>query len=251
MRSSETATHPAAWVGAALFAISIACFLFTYALTFAGQPSQPSHGADAAVNLLLFGIFALHHSVFARTPVRRGVAGMVPAGLERTFYVAVASILLIVVCFGWRLLSGTLWQVEGVGRWLLHAVQLAGVVIIVCSVRIVNARELAGLAPVSPAQTDLQARGPYGWIRHPIYAGWLLVTFAVPLMTATRLAFAAAAAVYLLVAIPLEEGTLRRTAPEPFRRYAARVRWKLLPGVWLFVVILLGQTFELPRIEFE
>ena len=69
-------------------------------------------------------------------------------------------------------------------------------------------------------------------MRHPIYAGWLLITFAVPLMTMTRFVFAVVAGVYLIVAIPLEERTLRRTSPERFRRYASRVRWRLVPGVY-------------------
>jgi protein-S-isoprenylcysteine O-methyltransferase Ste14 len=48
----------------------------------------------------------------------------------------------------------------------------------------------------------------------------------------TRFVFAVVAAVYLVAAIPLEERTLRRTSPDRFRRYASRVRWRLVPGVY-------------------
>jgi cytochrome c oxidase subunit I+III len=87
VRSSETATHPAAWVGAALFAISIACFLFTYALTFAGQPSQPSHGADAAVNLLLAleGFYATVLLAMGLFTLARRRAGLLD-GVRRAVY---------------------------------------------------------------------------------------------------------------------------------------------------------------------
>jgi protein-S-isoprenylcysteine O-methyltransferase Ste14 len=111
---------------------------------------------------------------------------------------------------------------------------MAGVITTIWSANALGLRTLSGLAPdtVSAPEGDLSTSGPYGFVRHPIYAGWLLITFAVPLMTMTRFVFAASAALYLLVAMPLEERTLRRTSPGRFRRYAARVRWRLLPGVY-------------------
>ena len=51
-------------------------------------------------------------------------------------------------------------------------------------------------------------------------------------MTMDRGLFALLGAVYVLVAIPLEEGTLRRTAGAAYARYASDVRWKLVPGVY-------------------
>jgi len=232
-------TGPGAWVGALLFAISLAGFLFAYAFTFAGQPVTSRPVEDAAVNLLLFALFASHHSLFARTPIRAWVARRVPVLPERTLFVCVASLLLIVVCWSWRLLPGTIWKVEGAAAALLHAVQFAGIVLVIRSTAVVGVRELAGLAPShsgsqagSEVGASLTIRGPYRWIRHPIYAGWLLLTFGVPLMSTTRFVFAAASAAYLLLAIPLEERTLRSTMPHAYARYATQVRWRLLPGVY-------------------
>ena len=37
---------------------------------------------------------------------------------------------------------------------------------------------------------EFKTTGPYGYVRHPIYSGWLLLVFGVPTMTATRLVFA-------------------------------------------------------------
>ena len=74
--------------------------------------------------------------------------------------------------------------------------------------------------------------GPYRWVRHPIYLGWLLLVFGVPHMTATRLAFAAISSAYLVVAIPFEERSLVETFGDEYRRYQQAVRWRLVPGVW-------------------
>ena len=222
---------PGAWAGALLFAVSIAGFLFSYAFTFAGQPTASHPVQDITVNLLLFGGFACHHSLFARSRVRAWVARTVPAVTERTLFVGVASILLLVVCRWWRLLPGIVWHVEGAAALLLHAIQLAGLILIVRSAAVVGVADLAGLSSGHDG-AEVKIRGPYRWIRHPIYAGWLLLTFAVPLMSMTRLVFAAASAAYLLIAIPLEERTLRRAMPQGYGRYATQVKWRVLPGVY-------------------
>jgi len=222
---------PGAWAGAGLFAISIAGFLFSYAFTFAGQPTAPRPVYDTAVNLLLFLGFATHHSLFARTRMRGWVARTVPAVSERTLFVCVASVLLLLVCRLWRLLPGTVWHVEGAAAALLHATQIAGIFLVVRSAAVVGVRDLAGLSS-SHASSEVKIRGPYRWIRHPIYAGWLLLTFAVPLMSMTRFVFAVASAAYLLIAMPWEERTLRRLTPQGYARYSTQVKWRLLPGVY-------------------
>jgi protein-S-isoprenylcysteine O-methyltransferase Ste14 len=234
VRLPEPATRAAAWAGAALFALSITCFLYTYAVTFAAQQNGRLSSLDVTVNVLLFAAFAFHHSVFARLPVRAWVARTVPPHYERTLYVAIASALLIAVCLAWRVLPGTLWNLTGNSRWLMHGLQAGGVVLTVWSARALGLRTLAGLPPetASAREADLSTSGPYRFVRHPIYAGWLLITFAMPLMTMTRFVFAVLAAVYLVAAIPLEERSLRRTSPDRFRRYASRVRWRLVPGVY-------------------
>ena len=74
--------------------------------------------------------------------------------------------------------------------------------------------------------------GPYGWVRHPIYAGWFLVVFSVPAMTATQLVFAVTSSVYLIVGMVFEERSLVSAAPEAYRAYQRDVRWKVIPGVY-------------------
>jgi protein-S-isoprenylcysteine O-methyltransferase Ste14 len=69
-------------------------------------------------------------------------------------------------------------------------------------------------------------------VRHPIYAGWFLLVFAVPVMTTTRFVFAATSCIYLLIAIPLEERSLRRSSRGSYDAYMRKVQWKLLPGVF-------------------
>lgn len=75
--------------------------------------------------------------------------------------------------------------------------------------------------------------GPYRRIRHPGYTGLLLVWCSMPLLLGSRIAFAAVAAGFaiLIVRTSLEDRTLTAEL-EGYADYAARVRYRLLPGVW-------------------
>ena len=95
--------------------------------------------------------------------------------------------------------------------------------------------ELAARAQQAVAgqkEFHFKTTGPYGLVRHPIYLGWFLIVFAVGTMTMTRFVFATVSCAYLLVAIPLEERSLRRSSNGAYDRYMQQVRRKLIPGLY-------------------
>jgi len=222
-----------AWGGALLFAVSLSYFLFTYAFTFR-ETEQTSPALAIGVDLALFTVFALHHSVFARERVRAWVARTVPVTLERSFYVWVASLLLMGVCALWQPVAGVAWTIAGPAGWLFYLLMATGVWLSVRSAGVIDIWELAGVRQVGLSKTDgpFKTDGPYGLVRHPIYLGWFLMVFGVPTMTGTRLAFALVSCGYLLIAIPLEERTLRRTTGGNYDDYMRLVRWRIFPGIY-------------------
>jgi len=230
-----------AWAGAVLFAAALAYFLFSYSVTFGEIATGNATARAVAINVLLFSAFALHHSVFARLPVRAFVRRIVPIQLERSAYVWVASLMLIAVCLYWQAVPGVVWQVSSPWNWAVRLVQLAGIWLTLRSAAVIDGLELAGVRQVShpesqiphpAAQTvEFKTDGPYGWVRHPIYLGWILVVFSVGTMTMTRLVFATISSVYLLVAIPFEERTIRAQSPS-YGDYMRRVPRKLIPRVY-------------------
>jgi len=239
--TQHAAARAFAWAGAVLFAAALAYFLFSYSLTF-GEITEGTIAPGAIVfDIALFSVFALHHSIFARIPVRSSVRHIVPAKLERSVYVWVASLMLIGVCYGWRAVPGVLWQVSRPWSWSIVAVQLVGVWLTLRSAAVIDGLELAGVRQVSTPNAQLptpkseafefKTIGPYGWVRHPIYLGWILIVFSVGTMTMTRLVFAAVSSLYLVIAIPFEERTLRASA-SAYNDYISRVRWRLIPGVY-------------------
>lgn len=226
-----------AWTGAGLFAGSLAYFLYTYAVTFGEITGGRAAAGDIIFDVALFSAFAGHHSVFARESVRAWISRRVVPGLERSLYVWAASLMLIGVCWLWRPIPGTLWQIRGAGVLACYAVQVAGVWLTLRSASIIDVWELAGVRQASADTArrrdwDFRADGPYGLVRHPIYLGWLLIVFAVPTMTMTRLLFAIVSSVYIVIAIPFEERSLRRASNGAYDAYMHRVRRRLLPGLY-------------------
>lgn len=85
---------------------------------------------------------------------------------------------------------------------------------------------------VLPAVRSIVARGPYRWLRHPVYMGELILMVACVMaaLDGFRLLALAAGTVLLVVRIRAEEEVLM--ASTPYREYASGVAWRLVPGVW-------------------
>src|SRR5215831_20462834 len=93
--------------------LSYACFLatFLYAVGFVGGFGVPRSIDSAAegpvatavlVNVLLLAAFALQHSVMARPAFKRWWTSIVPSSCERSTYVLMSSLLLILILWQWR-----------------------------------------------------------------------------------------------------------------------------------------------------
>jgi len=182
------------------------------------------------IDVALFTIFAIHHSLFARERVKR-IFGSLGPQLIRSVYVWIASVLLIVMCLAWQSVGADLYHATQPFEALLVVAQLAGVWCIARAVARVDPLELAGIRP-ERAQGGLQRNGVYGWVRHPIYLGWVIAVFATPHMTGDRLAFAAISTAYLVAAVPLEERSLRRSFGEAYADYARAVKWRIVPFIY-------------------
>lgn len=216
-----------------MFVLALGVFLFSYLVRFATIVPGPPQAMPIAIDVVLFSIFALHHSVFARERVRDWVGRHVPPGLERSFYVWLASLLLIAVVSWWQPTGGTAWSASGWAWWALHALQIWGVWLTLRSAALIDVFDLAGVrqtASVDPI--EFKTTGPYGWVRHPIYSGWFLLVFGVGTMTGTRLTFAVVSSLYVLIAIPFEERSLLATTGGAYNRYVNQVKWKLVPGIY-------------------
>lgn len=219
------------WVGGALFVASLSLTAWLYIVVL--DRTLPFAGArPLLVDAAWLTLFALHHSLFARDGAKAWLADRVGVPLLRSTYVWIASLLLIGVCLAWQPIGGEIYRAHAAPALALTAVQLAGVWLTARGAAQIDPLELAGIRQAADRTAPLQVTGPYGWVRHPLYLGWALMTFGAAHMTGDRLAFAALTTFYLVIAIPWEERSLRRIFGGEYERYMRQVRWRMIPFIY-------------------
>lgn len=184
-----------------------------------------------AINLGLMAVFALQHSIMARQQFKAWWTRFVGRSIERSTYVLLASLALVLLFWQWRPMPQTMWQVSDSGiATALVAISFVGWFLVLTSTFLINHFELFGLHQVANDLTGRPMPAPkfrtpllYKFVRHPIYLGFIIAFWAAPVMTAGHLLFAAVTTTYIFVGIFLEERDLVDMFGDEYRGYRARV----------------------------
>jgi len=224
--------------GVVAYVAFLAVFLYTIGFVAnVGVPKGIDDGvsgrtaAAVLVNAGLLTLFAIQHSVMARPWFKRWWTRFVPASIERSTFVLVASLVLALLLWQWRPLPATMWTVEwSWGRGVLWALYGFGWLMVVGSTFLIDHFDLFGLRQVvarargrSPQPLGLRQPFLYRLVRHPIMVGFVIAFWAAPDMSAGRMLFALLATGYILVAVRFEERDLVGHHGEAYERYMMQV----------------------------
>ena len=188
----------------------------------------PAALVDDALLIVLFGV---QHSVMARRGFKHWWTRIVPEIVERSTYVVASSLALAALMAFWQPIAAPVaWRVDGPAAGLLWAGFGIGWTIVAISTFLLDHFELFGLRQAFSAllgrpEPAVELRTPlfYRHVRHPLYLGFLVTFWSVPVMTAGHLLFSLGMSAYILVGIAFEERDLVRQFGERYLVYRRQV----------------------------
>ena len=188
-------------------------------------------GMAVMIDLWLLELFAAQHSIMARPAFKRVWTRFVPQPIERSTYVLMSNLVVMLMMWQWRGIDLVVWDVHQpalrAALWGLFAV---GWLLVPGVSLMIDHFDLFGIRQVwlhlkGRAYEALPFRVPmlYKHVRHPLYIGWTIAFWATPTMTAGHLLFAVVLTVYMVLAAQVEERDLVAYFGRAYEEYRRRV----------------------------
>jgi methanethiol S-methyltransferase len=203
--------------------------LVPYSIDHGRQPGSPA--LAVAVNLGLILLFGMQHSIMARMGFKAWLKQLLPPSAERSVFVLLASLVLILLFWQWRPIPIEVWAAESMfGLALGWTLFVLGFAMVLLATFLIDHFELFGLKQVWAQFIGRTPTGPrfvtplfYRIVRHPLYLGFILAFWGGPVMTVGGFVFAGAMTAYILAAIRLEERDLKKILGHEYERYCNEV----------------------------
>ncbi len=158
------------------------------------------------------------------------VGRFLPAEYDAAFFSIVSGIVLVVMFVFWQESTYRLGEVQSTGRLLLHGVYLLSLAGFVWGMGALGVFDPFGVIPIldhlrgkKRPPVPLVVRGPYRWVRHPLYLFLILMFWSYPDLTADRLLFNVLWTAWMIIGTVLEERDLVASFGDAYRDYQAEV----------------------------
>jgi len=187
------------------------------------------------IDAVLLSLFAVQHSVMARYWFKQRWTKVVAPLLERSTYVLIASLILLLMFWQWRPIGTSpervIWDVQNhTARLVLEGLFWLGWLIVLTSTFLINHFNLFGLQQAYCYLKGTELTPPtfripafYRGVRHPLYLGFIIAFWSTPRMSLGHLFFAVMTTTYMIVDIQFEERELLRAHGERYANYRKQV----------------------------
>jgi protein-S-isoprenylcysteine O-methyltransferase Ste14 len=174
--------------------------------------------------------FFVQHSVMIRRSFRERLASFVSPQYDAALFAIASGVVLGGVLVFWQASALTLAAPQGMARWGLRAVYFLSIAGFAWGIAALGSFDPFGITPIldhlrgrEPRPAPLTVRGPYRWVRHPLYLFLVLMFWSCPDLTADRLLFNLLWTGWMIVGARFEERDLVAAYGEGYRDYQRRV----------------------------
>jgi protein-S-isoprenylcysteine O-methyltransferase Ste14 len=171
-------------------------------------------------------VFFLQHSGMIRSSFRTSLSSTIPDHYYAATYAIASGTTLIAIVLSWQPSNTIVFEMQGLPALPFRAAFLLAIAGFIWGIwalkgfdpfgRFSIAAHLGGKQPRAPRFT---VRGPYLWVRHPLYFFMLVLIWATPAMSTDRLLFNVLWTGWLVIGSHLEERDLVAEFGDTYRHY--------------------------------
>lgn len=214
------------WGGGSLLLFFI--FLFTGSLRFVNLRIDDSKALWFNTGLSL--LFFIQHSGMIRRSFRKRINQFIPEEYTNAFYGITSGVVLFGVVILWQQTSESLGISMGILGWILRLIFLMAIIGFFWGIRALGVFDPFGIRKIvyhlhnrEAKQMPFIMRGPYLWIRHPLYFFMLIMIWSCPNLSMDRLLFNILWSIWIFIGSILEECDLINEFGDPYREYQRKV----------------------------
>lgn len=182
------------------------------------------------IDALLSVVFFLQHSIFVRRWFKQWLGKFMPDAYHNAFYGLTSAIALIMVLVFWQKSPTLIARADGIIFWALRVLFLLPLIGFFWGVRSLGSFDALGVKPLmryignrADKPQQITAKGPYQWVRHPLYLFLIILIWSCPVLTLDRLIFNIMWTVWIIIATYLEDRDLHHEFGDQYLNYSAQV----------------------------
>jgi protein-S-isoprenylcysteine O-methyltransferase Ste14 len=218
--------------------VLLIAFLFSGSFHFLDLGLSPA--AALVWDAFLSAIYFLQHSGMVRRSFRGRLRAFIPEPFHGLVF-TVASALALLLCLAlWQRVGEPTDRLDGVPTWLMRALFLLALIGFAWGIRALESFDTFGIRPavayLRGSRTrpfPFVVRGPYRWVRHPLYFFALVLFWSCPAITLDRLLFNGLWTVWVILGTFLEERDLVLEFGDSYVQYQGQVPmifpWRIPP----------------------
>lgn len=183
-----------------------------------------------AFDALLCFVFFVQHSTMIRKSFKNRVGKIIPAHYHGAFYSISSGTILLILIILWQDSHLSIFNQQDATHILFRIIYFSSIGLFLWGCLALGSFDFFGVEPVianikgtKTTTMPFIVRGPYRWVRHPLYLAMLLLIWSCPVLSIDRLLFNILWTVWIVVATMFEERDLVDVFGEGYLNYQTKV----------------------------